>query len=91
MLWVDVLDQVTGMKRSMPPRGFVAGIYVRNNLTREVRKAPANEAVLSAVGIEAVLDKSQLLSRRLMSLDVVTCQQLLPGHVASFHELLRLS
>ena len=57
--WVRVLDPVTGTERDMPPSGFVAGIYARNDVNRAVYKAPANEVVLSAIGFETLLNKSQ--------------------------------
>ncbi len=57
--WVRVLDPVTGTERNMPPSGFVAGIYARNDINRAVYKAPANEVVFSAIGFEQLLNKSQ--------------------------------
>jgi phage tail sheath protein FI len=42
-----------------PPSGFVAGIYVRNDIDRAVYKAPANEVVKLAIGFERLLSKSQ--------------------------------
>ena len=36
----------------LPPSGFVAGIYARNDVTRGVWKAPANEVVLGALRFE---------------------------------------
>jgi phage tail sheath protein FI len=57
--WVRVLDPVTGTEKNMPPSGFVAGIYARNDITRAVYKAPANEVVMSALGFELLLNKSQ--------------------------------
>jgi phage tail sheath protein FI len=57
--WIRVLDPVTGTERNMPPSGFVAGIYARNDINRAVFKAPANEVVFSAIGFEQLLNKSQ--------------------------------
>lgn len=36
----------------VPPTGFMAGIYARNDTQNSVAKAPANEVVLSAVDLE---------------------------------------
>lgn len=36
----------------LPPSGFMAGIYARNDVTRGVWKAPANEVVLGALRFE---------------------------------------
>jgi phage tail sheath protein FI len=57
--WVRVLDPVTRTEINLPPSGFVAGIYARNDITRAVYKAPANEVVNLAIGFESFLNKSQ--------------------------------
>jgi phage tail sheath protein FI len=57
--WVRILDPVTQRETYMPPSGFVAGIYARNDVNRAVYKAPANEVVGLAIGFEQLLNKSQ--------------------------------
>jgi len=57
--WVRVLDPVTRTEINLPPSGFVAGIYARNDINRAVYKAPANEVVNLALGFEKLLNKSQ--------------------------------
>jgi phage tail sheath protein FI len=57
--WVRVLDPVTQREIHLPPSGFVAGIYARNDITRAVYKAPANEVVNLALGFERFLTTSQ--------------------------------
>jgi len=57
--WVTVLDPITRTELNLPPSGFVTGIYARNDIERAVYKAPANEVVRSAIGFEALLNKSQ--------------------------------
>jgi uncharacterized protein len=57
--WVRVLDPVTRAEINLPPSGFVAGIYARNDINRAVYKAPANEVVNGAIGFEILLNKSQ--------------------------------
>lgn len=57
--WVRVLDPVTRKEINLPPSGFVAGIYARNDTNRAVYKAPANEVVNLALGFEKLLNKSQ--------------------------------
>ena len=57
--WVRILDPVTQREVYMPPSGFVAGIYARNDIKRAVYKAPANEVVNLALGFEQLLNKSQ--------------------------------
>ena len=57
--WVRILDPVTRLEINVPPSGFVAGIYARNDINRAVYKAPANEVVNLALGFETLLNKSQ--------------------------------
>jgi phage tail sheath protein FI len=57
--WVTILDPVTNKEINLPPSGFVAGIYARNDITRAVYKAPANEVVNLAINFEHVLNKAQ--------------------------------
>ena len=57
--WVRVLDPVTRRELDLPPSGFVAGIYARNDVNRAVYKAPANEVVNLAIGFEQTLNKGQ--------------------------------
>ena len=56
---MTVLDPVTRAEINLPPSGFVCGIYARNDITRAVYKAPANEVVNLAIGFEALLNKAQ--------------------------------
>lgn len=57
--WVRVLDPITRNELDLPPSGFVAGIYARNDIDRGVYKAPANEVVRLALGFETLLNKGQ--------------------------------
>jgi phage tail sheath protein FI len=57
--WVRIVDPITDNEINLPPSGFVAGIYARNDVTRGVHKAPANEVVLGAIGFETMLNKGQ--------------------------------
>src|SRR6185295_1845016 len=57
--WVRILDPVTRAPIFLPPSGFVTGIYARNDITRAVYKAPANEVVNLSIGFEVLLNKAQ--------------------------------
>jgi phage tail sheath protein FI len=57
--WVRILDPVTDQEIVLPPSGFVAGIYARNDVEKGVHKAPANEVVRGALGFEVTLNKGQ--------------------------------
>ena len=57
--WVTILDPLTGNEINLPPSGFVAGIYARNDVEYGVHKAPANEIVNLAIDFEFRLSKAQ--------------------------------
>jgi phage tail sheath protein FI len=43
----------------LPPSGFMAGLYAYTDITRGVFKAPANEVVQGAVGLETFINTAQ--------------------------------
>ena len=43
----------------LPPSGFVAGVWGRNDDTRGVHKAPANEVVRGAVALETQITRKR--------------------------------
>jgi hypothetical protein len=49
--WIQIMDPVTDRPIAIPPSGHVAGIWARNDTTRGVHKAPANEVVQGAIGL----------------------------------------
>jgi phage tail sheath protein FI len=57
--WYTIVDPVTRQEINVPPSGAVAGIYARNDVNRAVYKAPANEVVNTAIGLETILNKAQ--------------------------------
>jgi phage tail sheath protein FI len=60
--WIQVRDPLsrTGELMLMPPVGHIAGVYARVDSERGVHKAPANETVRGALGLErAVTDAQQ--------------------------------
>jgi len=57
--WVTVFDGITRQPLNLPPSGFVAGIYARNDTERAVYKAPANEVVRGAIGFETLVNTAQ--------------------------------
>lgn len=56
--WLKVFDPITETIIEVPPSGHIAGIYARSDATRGVHKAPANEVVIGAVGLERLLTKA---------------------------------
>lgn len=50
--WLKVIDpENTSSLLEMPPSGYVAGIYAKVATRDGIQSAPANEAILSAVGV----------------------------------------
>ena len=61
---------------SLPPSGFVSGIYARNDVERGVYKAPANEVVRSAIRFEIDVNFGQ---QEMLNPLGVNCLRLLSG------------
>jgi phage tail-like protein len=57
--WIRILDPVTQREITVPPSGFVAGIYARNDVERAVYKARRTRSCRGAIGLETILNKSQ--------------------------------
>jgi phage tail sheath protein FI len=53
--WVKVLDPGSRQPVFMPPSGYMAGIWGRNDDARGVHKAPANEPVRGALDVQLQL------------------------------------
>jgi len=56
--WILVADPQGGLPVRVPPGGHVCGVYARTDETRGVFKAPANEPVIGALGLEFDIDKA---------------------------------
>ena len=57
--WIRTRDPVTGQDIDLPPSGFIAGVYARNDIEKGVSKAPANQVVNLAIGLETLLSDTQ--------------------------------
>jgi phage tail sheath protein FI len=57
--WVKTMNPDTGLLGLMPPSGHIAGIWGRNDDTRGVHKAPANEVVRGAIDIEINITRNE--------------------------------
>ncbi|MDQ1253214.1 MAG: Prophage major tail sheath protein [Euryarchaeota archaeon] len=57
--WIKIYDPLTKRQISKPPGGYLAGIYARSDTERGVHKAPANELVRGAVGLEFQINKQE--------------------------------
>jgi phage tail sheath protein FI len=57
--WIKVFDPPSGQSKFVPPSGHMAGIWARNDDTRGVHKAPANEVVRGAITLELNITKAE--------------------------------
>ncbi len=67
--WIKVFDPVKKIMNpngkgedfytSIPPSGHIAGVYARVDAGRGVHKAPANEVIFGALGLDHKITKSQ--------------------------------
>ncbi|MFF9402936.1 phage tail sheath family protein [Streptomyces sp. NPDC014646] len=57
--WIRVADASSGRARLVPPSGHIAGVWARNDESRGVHKAPANEVVRGAVALQTQLTKGE--------------------------------
>ncbi len=57
--WIYVTQAGTGPQVLVPAGGHVAGIYARSDIERGVHKAPANQEVKGAVGLEFNITSGQ--------------------------------
>jgi phage tail sheath protein FI len=57
--WIQVFDPPTSRNIFVPPSGHVAGVWGRNDDTRGVHKAPANEVIRGVVNLETRITKTE--------------------------------
>ncbi|HKR52122.1 MAG TPA: phage tail sheath subtilisin-like domain-containing protein [Pseudonocardiaceae bacterium] len=74
--WISTFDPVTSKNQFIPPSGHVAGIWARNDDTRGVHKAPANEVVRGAIELQTQLTKGE---HDLLNPIGINCIRAFPG------------
>ena len=74
--YVKVFDPSTGTNRFVPPSGHVAGIWARNDDTRGVHKAPANEVIRGAIALQTNITKAE---HDLLNPVGINCVRSFPG------------
>ncbi len=57
--WIKVFDPASGENIFVPPSGHAAGVFGRNDDTRGVHKAPANEVIRGAIDLEINITKGE--------------------------------
>lgn len=74
--WIKVSDPATDTIIEIPPSGHVAGVWARNDTTRGVHKAPANEVISGAVGMSYQTTKGE---QDTLNPNGVNCIRSFPG------------
>ena len=74
--WVQTMNPATGLLSYMPPSGHMAGVWSRNDDTRGVHKAPANEVVRGAVDLEINITRNE---QDLLNPQGINCIRAFPG------------
>jgi phage tail sheath protein FI len=57
--WIKVMDPLQGAPIMLPPSGHVAGVWARNDDTRGVHKAPANEPMRGVIDLETNITRGE--------------------------------
>jgi uncharacterized protein len=71
-----IFDPARGENVFTPPSGLMAGIWGRNDDTRGVHKAPANEVVRGAIALETQITKAE---HDLLNPQGINCIRAFPG------------
>jgi phage tail sheath protein FI len=74
--WLQVMNPVSGNRVSVPPSGHVAGVWARNDDTRGVHKAPANEVLRGVISLQNVITRSE---QELLNPLGINCLRAFPG------------
>jgi phage tail sheath protein FI len=74
--WIKVANPLGGDSVTVPPCGYVSGIYARSDTERGVHKAPANEVIRGATGVETLITKSE---QDILNPIGVNCIRAFPG------------
>jgi uncharacterized protein len=74
--WIKIYDPASNSNIFVPPSGHVAGIWGRNDDTRGVHKAPANEVVRGVVAVASDLTSRE---QELLNPVGINCVRSFPG------------
>jgi phage tail sheath protein FI len=74
--WVKVADPASGTTMFMPPSGHMAGIWGRNDDSRGVHKAPANEVMRGVLSLDVQITKNE---HDLLNPVGINCLRSFPG------------
>jgi phage tail sheath protein FI len=61
--WIQVFDPLSQGPINAPPSGMICGIYARSDNERGVHKAPANEKINGALGLEKLDGTTRIITK----------------------------
>jgi phage tail sheath protein FI len=77
--WIDVGEKdATGNTVYCPPSGHIAGVYARVDSERGVHKAPANEVIRGALGVQTLLSRQDQAG---LNPDDINCIRKFDGNI----------
>ncbi len=68
---IQVYDPITNLPINVHPSGHMAGIYARVDAERGVHKAPANENVRGALGLEYLVSRNEQAGVNLEGINII--------------------
>jgi phage tail sheath protein FI len=74
--WLKVVNPTDGKTQLIPPSGHMAGIWARNDVTRGVHKAPANEVIRGVIGVANSITRAE---HDLLNPAGINCIRAFPG------------
>lgn len=75
--WIKVANPLPDSESMyVPPSGHMAGVWARSDGSRGVHKAPANEIVQGAIGLEVAITKSE---QDVLNPNSINCIRAFPG------------
>jgi phage tail sheath protein FI len=80
--WIRVFDPLSKKRINVPPSGAICGIYARSDIERGVHKAPANEVVRGALGLEEFDGVKRIITKGqqdILNPKGVNCIRAFPG------------
>lgn len=80
--WIRVFDPLSKKRINVSPSGYMCGIYARSDTERGVHKAPANEVVRGALGLEEFNGYTRIITKGqqdILNPKGINCIRAFPG------------
>jgi len=80
--WIRAFDPMSKTRVNVPSSGHICGIYARSDTERGVHKAPANEKINGALGLEEINGNPRVLTKGMQEIlnpKGINCIRIFPG------------